>query len=184
MGVFDRIEKFIRKKKCVFLIFACIVMIITAYSLIQPASTLDKEEAERQGGIDVCSEQEKSSAQDETSDSNGRSSDVKASQDDAAESSKDIKTEVSEITGKSKDDNTEHADAPKATAKDAKKQTMSISASQDAFDVVVTYNESALIPKDSTLRVKEYEKDTDDYNTARNAVLADKRAKDESVDLE
>ena len=41
------------KKKAIFLVLTAIVIAATVYTLITPASTLDKENAKKQGGIDV-----------------------------------------------------------------------------------------------------------------------------------
>lgn len=58
-----------------------------------------------------------------------------------------------------------------------------ITDSGDAYEVTVTYDESAEIPEGSTLRVTEFAEGSNEYDYARNAVLADKKAKGEQVDL-
>ena len=55
---FNRIYREAKARKTVLLVLSCFVVFITTYMLILPAVTLDQEEAERQGGIDVTTEQE------------------------------------------------------------------------------------------------------------------------------
>ena len=50
--------------------------------------------------------------------------------------------------------------------------------------VTVTYGSDANIPEGSTLRVTPFAEGSADYESARNAVLADKKAKDEFIDLD
>ncbi len=50
--------------------------------------------------------------------------------------------------------------------------------------VTVTYGPEANIPEGSTLRVVPFAEGSEDYVNARNAVLADKKAKDEPVDID
>ena len=52
------------------------------------------------------------------------------------------------------------------------------------YEVTVTYGPEAKIPEGSTLRVTDIENDTKAYEDARNAVLADKKEKDEFVDID
>jgi len=52
------------------------------------------------------------------------------------------------------------------------------------YEVTVTYGPDAKIPEGSTLRVTDIEDGTKAYDDARNAVLADKKEKNEFVDLE
>ena len=52
------------------------------------------------------------------------------------------------------------------------------------YEVTVTYGPEAKIPEGSTLRVTDIEDGTKAYDDARNAVLADKKEKDEFVDID
>ena len=52
------------------------------------------------------------------------------------------------------------------------------------YEVTVTYGPEAKIPEGSTLRVTDIEDGTQAYDDARNAVLADKKEKDEFVDID
>ncbi|MBQ3283434.1 MAG: hypothetical protein IJH42_06255, partial [Atopobiaceae bacterium] len=61
--------------------------------------------------------------------------------------------------------------------------TQYISANGEAYDVTVTYGPEAKLPEGAWLSVTEYEKGTPEWETARNAVLADKLAKGEEVSL-
>ena len=51
------------------------------------------------------------------------------------------------------------------------------------YEVTVTYGEDAGIPDGSTLKVTEFEEDSEEYTYARKSVLADKKSKNEAVDL-
>ena len=55
---FNRIYREAKARKTLLLVFSCFVVFVTTYALILPAITLDQEEAERQGGIDVTAEQQ------------------------------------------------------------------------------------------------------------------------------
>ena len=52
------------------------------------------------------------------------------------------------------------------------------------YEVTVTYGANANIPEGSTLSVTDIEEDSAEYDYARNSVLADKKEKGESVDIE
>ena len=66
---------------------------------------------------------------------------------------------------------------------DAQITTLFLSASGKLYEVAVTYDEAAGIPEGSRLCVTEFAEDTAEYEYARNAVLADKKARGEWVDL-
>ena len=61
--------------------------------------------------------------------------------------------------------------------------TQHIDSNGNAYDVTVSYGPEAKIPDGSTLRVTEIASGDAEYDRARNAVLADKLARGESVDL-
>lgn len=65
---------------------------------------------------------------------------------------------------------------------DAQITTLFLSDSGDLFEVNVKYEEAANIPKGSTLRVTEFSEDDEEYQYARNSVLADKKARGEWID--
>jgi len=66
---------------------------------------------------------------------------------------------------------------------DAQITTMFLSDSGEMYEVTVTYDEAANIPEGSTLRVTEFSEEDEEYEHARNSVLADKKARGEWVDL-
>ena len=69
-------QGFMGKRKTYLTILSCIVVFITTYVLILPAITLDQDEAARQGGIDVATEQlEDIPVKDPDADSNAKASD-------------------------------------------------------------------------------------------------------------
>lgn len=55
---FNRIYREAKARKTLLLVLSCFVVFVTTYALILPAITLDQEEAQRQGGIDVTAEQQ------------------------------------------------------------------------------------------------------------------------------
>ncbi|MBQ2109786.1 MAG: VWA domain-containing protein, partial [Bacteroidales bacterium] len=63
-------------------------------------------------------------------------------------------------------------------------ETEHIDAFGNVYDVIVTYTEEAKIPANSKVVVKEYAEDTDEYISAREKVIADKKAKGEETDPE
>jgi len=66
---------------------------------------------------------------------------------------------------------------------DAQITTLFLSDSGKLIEVTVTYEDDANIPEGSTLKVTEFAEEDEQYEHARNAVLADKKAKGELVDL-
>ena len=62
--------------------------------------------------------------------------------------------------------------------------TQHIDSNGNVYDVTVSYGPEAKIPDGSWLRVNEIASDDAEYDRARNAVLADKLARGEDVDLE
>ena len=62
--------------------------------------------------------------------------------------------------------------------------TQHIDSNGNAYDVTVSYGPDAKIPDGSTLRVTEISSDDAEYDRARNAVLADKLARGENVNLD
>lgn len=59
-----------------------------------------------------------------------------------------------------------------------------LSSNGQVYEVTVTYGTDANIPEGAQLRVTEFPADSDEYDYARKAVLADKLAKGEEVDIE
>lgn len=53
-----KLFEFIQKKKSYVTVLSCLVVFITTYLLILPAITLDQDEAAKQGGIDIQTQQE------------------------------------------------------------------------------------------------------------------------------
>ncbi|MBQ7656594.1 MAG: leucine-rich repeat protein, partial [Clostridia bacterium] len=58
-----------------------------------------------------------------------------------------------------------------------------LSANGVLYEVTVTYGEDAQIPEGAKLQITEFEEGSDEYTAARKAVLADKVAKNEQIDL-
>lgn len=68
----------IKEKKSYVTVLSCLVVFITTYLLILPAITLDKDEADKQGGIDIQTQQEQLEdipVKDSDADSNAKASD-------------------------------------------------------------------------------------------------------------
>ena len=58
------------------------------------------------------------------------------------------------------------------------------SADGNTYEVTVSYGKDSNIPENAKLQVKEFAKDTDEYNNAYNAVLTNKQEKGEDVNLD
>lgn len=68
--------------------------------------------------------------------------------------------------------------------KDEQIKAMHLSDSGKLYEVTVTYGEDAKIPEGSSLKITEFEKGSEEYNSARKAYLADCRERGEAVNLD
>lgn len=64
------LQEFLYRKKIYLTILSCMVVFVTTYLLILPAVTLDKDEAVKQGGIDVPAQTEQTEQAEQTDDAN------------------------------------------------------------------------------------------------------------------
>lgn len=81
----DRIFREAKARKTLLMVLSCFVVFITTYVLILPAITLDQEEAARQGGIDVATEQEADvTTEDSEASADGEDSEEPAASEDTA----------------------------------------------------------------------------------------------------
>lgn len=66
---------------------------------------------------------------------------------------------------------------------DAQIQTMFLSDNGELYEVTVTYGDDAKIPDGAVLKVTEFEEGSEEYLSARKAVIADKMSRHEGLDL-
>ena len=126
-SVFNRIYREAKARKTLLLVLSCFVVFITSYMLILPAVTLDQEEAERQGGIDVTTEQQT-----------------------------DVITEDSEVSEESiVSEDAAPASVPATGTTDAQPIVSELTAEGKDFQITVTYGDNAKIPNGSELVAKE-----------------------------
>ena len=134
-SVFNRIYREAKARKTLLLVLSCFVVFVTSYMLILPAVTLDQEEAERQGGIDVTTEQQT-----------------------------DVITEDSEVSEETVDpEDAAQANMPATGATDAQPIVSELTAEGKDFQITVTYGDNAKIPNDSVLVAKEIPEGTKEY---------------------
>jgi LPXTG-motif cell wall-anchored protein/uncharacterized repeat protein (TIGR02543 family) len=160
----------------------CVVVFATTYALILPAITIDQNTAAGQAGMSVAS-----SSASASSASSAASSAQEATADDAASSAPahDAEQQAESATGEP-----QAADAAENDAADDAAQTSApsdqaaatLTATQDGYQVTVDYGEEAGIAEGSTLSVKEYAQDSDEYQTAKQKVIDAKKAAGEQVD--
>ncbi len=117
------------------MVLSCFVVFVTSYMLILPAVTLDQEEAERQGGIDVTTEQQA-----------------------------DVITEDSETPeAPAVSEGAAPADMNTDRVTDAQPIVSELTADGKDFQITVTYGDNAKIPNGSELVAKEIPEGTKEY---------------------
>ena len=139
------------RKKNVVLPLAMIVAVVTVYSLVMPAFTLEKEEAEKQGGIDVpgveqvneeqnseekqASEEGQAAKGEETPKEKPVSEELTSKEEKQVSEEKQLITKETELTKKGKD-----------------------------YSVSVTVDKKAAVPEDTKLAVSEIKDKKDENN--------------------
>lgn len=144
---------------------ATLVVFVTTYMLILPAFTLEKDEAIRQGGIDVPGAEQ---SVDTSDDASGNADKTPAGDTKGAEQSSASSTSKNE-------ENKEGSTAAEGR-NGAQISTPYLSASGSLYEVTVAYEEDAKIPEGATLQVTEYEKDSEEYEEVRKTVLGDEES--------
>ncbi|MBR2541216.1 MAG: InlB B-repeat-containing protein [Mogibacterium sp.] len=153
---------------------AVLVVFVTTYLLILPAFTLEKDEAVRQGGIDVVAiesaAENEDAAETETAEA---TADVK---DDS-----DTKTDAEDKDSTDTDTKDDAADADKSektTSSDAKSADVKVLTSEDGltaegegFVVQATTENKTEVPANTELQVAEVSDNTDELKEYREAAL-------------
>ncbi len=187
----------LRKKRAILLGLSAIAVFITAYALVLPASTLDKDTAQKQGGIDVTqtTDQAKAgqpvkAAQDKADQDKTDSTD-KADQDkadksagedpsDKADQDKTDPSDKADKTDQDKADPTDKADQDKAdkdkaeqdkkAAKD-KAASLDLNAKGKGYSVSAKCDAKAKLPDNTKLTVKELDPKSKKYDSLRDMAL-------------
>ena len=136
-------------KKAIILPLAVVVTVVTVYSLVMPAFTLEKEEAEQQGGIDVPGVEQVNEEQ-------GSEEEQASEEGQTAEEEEALKTE-SPISEENTSEE-ENASIEEEQVLDEKKlitkETELTSEGKD-YSVSVTVNKKSAVPEDTELAVSE-----------------------------
>lgn len=145
---------------------------------IHTKTCYEKPEAEKE--TESASTQEKTNSKKKEA-QNGEDTSGEKKLDAEDKKKEEQKQEDQKKENNKKEDQNQQKQEPEDTKDSAEAGTMS--ASDSVYTVTVTYDKTANIPEGSTLRVTEFKKDGKEYDYARNAVLADKKARGEQVDL-
>ena len=178
-------------------VLAAIVVFVTTYSLILPAVTLDKADAEDLSGISVeaaaasdAADPAAEKAAEPTSESATQEAAPEDPIQDPAETAEKESTETSEDVAEDADAQADQTAADDGTAAETDADTADASGTTvltvEGKDYVVTasFDASAGLPADVRMSVEEIEKDTKEYKTYYDQALAamQKESK-ETVDL-
>ena len=148
------------KYKTIVMSLAVVVVFITTYLLILPAFTLDKDEAEKQGGIDLPASVNETSfdeadetAQSANEDTSGDDQNAEATSSDAEQAPKEIKTE-SESSN----------DTDITNKKSQKNSSDPLTFESEDYSVSII-DEGGILPDDTVINVEEIDKkdDSKDY---------------------
>ena len=187
----------LRKKRTILLGLSAIAVFITAYALILPATTLDKDTARQQGGIDVTQTTDQAKAgqpvkaaqdkadqdktdlsdkadQDKSDRSAGEEPTDKADQDKTDPSDKADKTDQDKAD-KDKAEQSDKADKDKAeqdkkAAKD-KAASLDLNAKGKGYSVSAKCDADAKLPDNTKLTVKELDPKSKKYDSLRDMAL-------------
>lgn len=152
----SKISKFIKEKKAVFIVLASIVVSVTTYSLILPAFTLEKEEAEKQGGITI-------EEQAEQNDEAAVSSDEVKTVGDKAESEAAIDEKKNDASEKDNDAD-KSSDVTESEKKtESAEGTLSFASPDKDYKVELSYDEKAAIPDSAELVIDEIDSEKKEY---------------------
>ncbi len=178
-------------------VLAAVVVFVTTYSLILPAVTLDKSDAEDLSGISVeaaapsdAADPAAEKAAEPTSESAAQEAAPEDPIQDPAETAEKESTEMSEDVAEDADAQADQTVADDGTAAETDADTADASGTTvltvEGKDYVVTasFDASAGLPADVRMSVEEIEKDTKEYKTYYDQALAamQKESK-ETVDL-
>ena len=131
------------RRRTVLISLSCVVVFVTTYLLILPAFTLDKDEAEEQGGIDVPAAE---LTEDTDTDQKEEVKEEPASDPKPAESDAKQEDQDKETAEESSDETAEDAEAvPEEKPAAAGKLT----AEYKKYSVTVSYDSDAGIPENA-----------------------------------
>ena len=164
-SAFRIITECLRRSRTYITVLSCLVVFTVTYLLILPAVTLDQNEAEKQGGIDLPAqtEQEEPMEADNQTEPADSASQTGGEHDDAAvennELSENIESAAEELQ---ENDADEDASVEEAQAADQNGQSV-LSASGKGYEITVSYGEDAGIPEGTELNAEEIAFESDDY---------------------
>lgn len=138
------------------MVLSCVVVFITTYALILPAITLEQDEAEKQGGIDVPAQSDSSA---------GKGYEITADFDKAG-LPEDLELAAEEITGSDQDYDALYQDALQAVQEDSGNKTSDLAFAK--FYDISLYSDGERIEPDGPVDV------TISYDKAPKASDADK----------
>lgn len=159
----------IREHKALILVLSALVVVFITYSLVLPAFTLEKEEAEKQGGIELASHEEEI-GEAESSGSEKEEKEKRAA-DEAVEKSAEEKTEkkddkeAKKASESSIPENKEREEDTSQDKKEEKSQAAPIlEAEGKNYRVEIAYEKDARVPDNSELTVERITKSSEDYD--------------------
>lgn len=158
MKKIEKTIEYMGRRRTVLLALSAAIVLMITYLLIMPAMTLDMQEAERQGGIDIAAEEqagetEQADAIEQTEQTEPADADASAK---AGQTPEDSKGESASA------ETEEEANLPleeEETEADVQTGTSVIEAKDDTWEIAVTYGPEAGIPEGTELKVVEYSKE-------------------------
>ncbi len=151
----------LRSRRAILMTLAVIAVFITTYVLILPAITLDKDEAQKQGGIDVNTQTEAAKA--------GQSAESASEQEQSEEAGT---TEETPALSEAEDDNASDSDAMTGNS------AGSLTAKGKGYSVSAMYDENAGLPENTELTTQEIDEKDKDYDTLQDLALKAVQKKD------
>ena len=165
----------IRKHKALIIVMSAIVVIATTYSLIIPASTLEKEKALEMGGIDLEAVSEEQAENEEAEEPEEAEQESEKETEESKEEVKDeVKensiektaaddTEIKEEASKNKEEKDVEENEEKAEEENGNGNILTFDG--NGYSVTVTYEDEANIPEGAKLSVTPVTKKTSGYST-------------------
>lgn len=187
--ILGRIPEVIRNRRSFLMTLAVITVFITTYILILPAMTLDKNEAQKQGGIDVNTQTEEAKAGQSEESANGQANTEAAGSDENASANETDSRSGSAQNADAgdaaeNDDNAQDAEeaqnSDQGSAEDASNDSSSgtLTAKGKGYSVSAMYDADAGLPENTELTTQEIGEKSKEYSTLRDLVLKAVRKKD------
>ena len=175
------IESLGKGKKTYLMVLSCIVVFITTYALILPAVTLDKEEAARQGGIDLPQQSEQVQDEDVQVQDDQMQEDAFAEDSDAKAATPKSDLQSGSVSSSGKDDEVS------MESEDAQASTHVITAKGKDFTIKVSYEDDARIPEKAVLEADEISHESDEFKDylkqAKDAICDESNQDDAASDI-